>query len=113
MDLKDFVAETLVQIVTGVIEAQEQIESLGGKVSPKIMGSTTHGAQHGFLAAEGGATQLVQFDVALTATEGSGKKGGIGIVSSIVSLGGSAESKTENSSVSHLKFVVPVTLPNA
>ncbi|MBN4079150.1 hypothetical protein JYT26_00765 [Beggiatoa alba] len=98
MDLKDFITETLVQIVSGVSDAKEQVSLLGGKVSPKIRCSSTHAAQHGFLSTEEGAAQLVQFDVALTATEGSGKKGGIGIVSSIISLGGSAESNTENTS---------------
>lgn len=111
MDLKEFVSETIVQIISGVADAQKQSESLGAKVSPKLTGSSTHGVQLGFLSAEGGATQIVQFDVALTAKEGTGTKGGIGIVAGIVSLGSTGQSNEENASVSRVKFSVPVTLP--
>ena len=112
MDLKEFVSETIVQIVSGVVDAQQKTTELGAKVSPKLTGGANYGVQHGFLAAEGGATQVVQFDVALTAKEGTGTKGGIGIVAGIVSLGSSGQSNEENASVSRVKFSVPVTLPN-
>lgn len=111
MDLKEFITETIVQIVEGVVDAQDKTKESGARVSPKLTGGASLGAQHGFLGADGGATQVVQFDVALTAKEGTGTKGGIGIVSVIVSLGASGESHEENASVSRVKFSVPVTLP--
>lgn len=112
MDLKDFVSETLVQIVSGVVDAQARSEELGAKISPRLTGGANYAVQHGFLAAEGGATQVVQFDVALTVKEGTGTKGGIGIVAGVISLGSTGQTSEENSSVSRVKFGVPVTLPN-
>ncbi len=112
MDLKEFVSETIVQIVSGVVDAQEQTKAIGGRVSPRLTGGETHGSKHGFLPAEGGATQIVQFDVALTAKEGTGTKGGIGIVTGLVSLGSAGQSHEENASVSRVKFSVPLSLPN-
>ncbi|MEJ2440075.1 MAG: hypothetical protein P8Z72_10470 [Gammaproteobacteria bacterium] len=112
MDLKEFISETMIQIISGVVEAQEQEKTIGGTVSPRLTAGSEFGAQHGFLRAEGGAAQIVQFDVALTAKEGSGSKGGIGIVSGIVSLGTSGQSQEENASVSRVKFSVPLILPH-
>ncbi|MEJ2362409.1 MAG: hypothetical protein P8Z75_13490, partial [Gammaproteobacteria bacterium] len=112
VDLKEFISETMIQIISGVVEAQEQEKTIGGTVSPRLTAGSEFGAQHGFLRAEGGAAQIVQFDVALTAKEGSGTKGGIGIVSGIVSLGTSGQSQEENASVSRVKFSVPLILPH-
>ncbi|MBI1424058.1 MAG: hypothetical protein GC149_11370 [Gammaproteobacteria bacterium] len=112
MDLKEFISETMIQIISGVVEAQEQAKNIGGTVSPRLTAGSEFGAQHGFLRSEGGAAQIVQFDVALTAKEGSGTKGGIGIVSGIVSLGTSGQSQEENASVSRVKFSVPLILPH-
>ena len=112
MDLKEFVAETLTQIVGGVSEAQGRVTEMQAKVSPRLNGSPTHAVQHGYLSADGGAAQIVQFDVALTVKEGAGTKGGLGIVAGAVSLGTSGQSSSENSSVSRVKFSVPITLPN-
>ena len=55
---------------------------------------------------------VVSFDVALTATKETGTKGGIGVVAGIVSLGSAGQSSNENTSVSRVKFDVPVSLPN-
>lgn len=111
MDLRDFVAETLIQIADGVIQAQEKAAKIGARVNPKLIGGADHAAQHGFLAASGTPAQIVQFDVALTVKEGSGTKGGIGIFAGAVTLGSSGQSNAENSSVSRVKFSVPLSLP--
>jgi len=113
VDLKEFVSETLLQIVNGVADAQIQATTAGARVNPRLVGGQTHAAGLGFLASSHGPAQIVQFDVALTVKEGSGTKGGIGIVAGIVSLGSSGQSSAENSSISRVKFNVPLTLPEA
>lgn len=112
MDLREFISETLIQIVSGVAEAQEKSVAIGGKVSPKLRSGQTAFGAHGFLHTDGGTAQVVQFDVALTAKEGAGTKGGIGIVAGIVSLGSTGQSNTENASISRVKFGVPIILPS-
>ncbi|HEY6644111.1 hypothetical protein [Povalibacter sp.] len=113
MNLRDFISETLTQIIGGVTDAQKAAVEMGGKVSPKLSGSTNYASDHGFLSAQGGSAQVVRFDVALTVKEGTGTKGGIGIVAGIVSLGSTGQSNAESSSVSRVQFSVPVTLPSA
>jgi hypothetical protein len=54
---------------------------------------------------------MVSFDVALMAMEGTATKRGIGPVVGMVTLESTGQSKEESSSVSHVKFSVPVSLP--
>ena len=113
MDLQDFVSQTLVQIISGVKNAQIEAKNLGAEVSPHLSGNITELGKQGFLWASGSAAQIVQFDVALIVTEGTGTKGGIGVFSGAVNLGSTGQSKTETSSVSHVKFSIPLTLPES
>jgi hypothetical protein len=112
MDLKTFVAETLSEIAEGVAEAQKRCAALGARVNPNIRGNWP--ASHADIWADdtSAPAQLVYFDVALSATEGSGKKGGAGVtVASVFSAGRSAESQGERSASSRIKFYVPLVLP--
>ena len=112
MDLKDFVSETLVQIATGVKDAQAKVKELGGTVNPSLNCGHEVASKLGFLYTRDSAmAPVVQFDVALTVTEGTGTKGGIGVFAGAVNLGSSGQSNNEQSSVSHVKFSVPLTLP--
>ena len=115
MDLREFVKETLSQIVQGVKEAQALAASHGGEVSPDMSrqaGSTFSAS--GFVHGPNGTTvQFVAFDVALTVTEGTGTKGGIGVVTGMFNLGSAGESRAENSSLSRVKFGVPLSLPTS
>jgi len=114
MDLQDFVSETLLQIVNGVKDAQAKA-SEGAIISPKVNCGTDVGAQLGYLWSgsmrEGTFAQIVQFDVALTVTDSTEHKAGIGVFGGAVSLGASGKSAEGNNSVSRVKFSVPLVLP--
>ena len=111
MELKDFVSQTLTQIIEGVKESQIKASELGGIVSPCLTSNHSEMGKQGILSASGRAAQIVQFDVALTVVEGTGTKGGIGVFAGAINLGSSGESKAESTSVSRIKFSVPVVLP--
>lgn len=53
----------------------------------------------------------VEFDVAVTAEEAKGTKGGIGVFMGSVGLGAQGQSETKNTSLGRIKFSVPVSLP--
>lgn len=103
MDLKQFVKETLTQIIQGVSEAQGEASLSGGRVNPSFSGPGTD--QHGCLIG------FVEFDVAVSVSEGTGSKAGIGIFVGEVGLGAKGESTSASGSMSRIKFKVPVTLP--
>lgn len=113
MKLKDFVAETLKEIVDGVVEAQEHYKEKGGSVnSSRLAYRTSHGTQL-WDESTGQPAQMVDFDVAVTTTEGSETKGGIGVFVGSVGLGSQGKSDASNSSCSRIKFSVSVLLPRS
>lgn len=114
MDLKEFVAETLKQIFDGVTAAQEDVKSSGGKINPNVVPrnlakiSTPH-----MVVRDGKGTPAtnIDFDVALTITDSSGKKGKAGLSVWGQGAGMEGSSQTINSTVSRVKFSVNVALP--
>jgi hypothetical protein len=107
VDLKDFVSQTLTQIIEGVKAAQEAAKEHGAEVNPDTAG----GVGSHMTSMSGKNLRNVEFDVALTVAEGTGTKGGIGIVAGAFALGSSGQSTSQNSSVSRVQFSVPLALP--
>ena len=54
---------------------------------------------------------LVDFDVAVTTSEGAEGKAGAGLFVAGIGLGAKGGVTAENSAISRVKFQVPVTLP--
>ena len=101
MDLKEFTKQTLVQIVEGAKEANSIIKDLDAQVH-------TYN-DNGYVKSYPITT--VDFDVAITATESEGANGGAGLrVASLMNLGGGIESKTENQTVSRIKYTLSIVL---
>jgi hypothetical protein len=116
MELKDFISETLSQLIEGVIDAQNKVlrpGDTGGRVCPHVRNLPTEKASAGLYGRTNDNLPviLVDFDILLVAQEESGKKGGIGVVTGLVGLGAQRENR-ENSQTSHkIQFKIPVALP--
>ena len=82
---KRVVAETLAEIVNGVKEAQARTQDSGAIVSPQLRVNPDL-VKFGVFSASSYPAQMVEFDVAVTAMEGTGTKGGIGVVTGIYQL---------------------------
>jgi len=102
MKLQEFISETLKQIITGVKEAQEYANSLGGIINPPKKGPGSN-----FID----SAENVAFDVAVTSTEGSETKGGVGVFVAAFGLGAQGKTDMSSSSISRIKFSVSVFLP--
>ena len=100
MDLKEFVSETIKQVVDGIVEAQLYAEEKKAKVVPFIYKEVLEDIH------------TIDFDVAVTASKGSASKGGAGLFVGPVALGAKGESNTSDSSISRIKFKVPLELPS-
>ena len=59
------------------------------------------------------AVHTVEFDIAVTAVDGKETKGGIGIVVGAIGLGSQGRSEERNTSISRIKFKVPIAFPNS
>ena len=98
----DICSTTLAQLIQGVRDAQTSIKGHGGRIVPYGVGQSS---------ATGATVQNIEFDVAVTVTEGSEKKGGLGVSIASLSLGGTAQASSTNSSISRIKFSIPVAWP--
>jgi hypothetical protein len=114
MQLEEFIASTLAQIVRGVKRAQEEtIDDYGPWVSP--VGRKMPPLPDMALLPMGNNEQVylqnVGFDVAITASdkvEGD-TKGGVRVLG--VGLSGGASVENKNTSASRVQFNVPLVLP--
>jgi len=110
--LQDFVSETIKQIIDGVISAQEYAATKNSKVNQKELNfRTDQGEDKLWDPNTRSLIQQIYFDVAITTTEGTQTKGGIGIFVGPVGVGSQGQSDAQNQSSSRIKFKIPVTLP--
>ena len=111
MQLEEFLSEALQQLVRGITTAQTQAGALGASINP-VMDPLHAGPIDGFIRTGTGLViQVVKFDIAITATESTGTKGGVGVVTGMFNLGSAGNSQESSSAVSRMQFNVPVSLP--
>src|SRR5437667_10490301 len=99
LQLREFVAETIKQIIDGVATAQEYATGKKAIVNPLA---------ERFRNPE---PQLISFDVAVTAARGSKTQGGIAVFTGAFGLGSKGQSERSNEIVNRIQFSVPVSLP--
>jgi hypothetical protein len=108
MELKEFISRSLVDIIEGVTMAQAatlehakaggmgSIHPIGPAINPKMF------------SGDDSAVKIVDFDVAVTVTEGisSEVEGKAGI--SVIGLNAQLQQESSHSKVSRIKFQVPI-----
>lgn len=109
MELKEFVKETLVQIMEGVNEAQEVSDKYGAIVNPRKIENIQLSAR---INDEVHSVQNVEFEVGLTESKSDENKTGIGVLLSIVGIGTENKGSSALFSVSRIKFSIPIILPS-
>lgn len=103
MELRDFIAGTLVEIQTGVHAAILVTKGkVGGAINPSW-------ASEG--AVDSGLVEKVQFDIAVTVSEEKKGSGEAGIEVVGIKLGGGGGIANERTHVSRIQFSIPVVLP--
>jgi hypothetical protein len=104
MELKNFIKETLKDIIVGIQEAQREIE--GGIIVPTVNESNYGNVQTGFTS-----YQKIDFEVTVNAVEQEGSEAKLSIVAAVI--GGHVKGDNSNSSghAAKLKFSIPIKLP--
>jgi len=108
MQLDDFVATSLEQIVNGVTRAQAAVEGSGARINCQV-----ETAALGRIDRKSGtAIQEIEFDIAVTASEGGKSGSGLKVaVPGMISVGMGSESDKQHSALSRVKFAIPVVFP--
>jgi hypothetical protein len=110
MELKEFIEETILQIVEGVKSAQDKTKGTGTKINPD--GIFLNIATEQNLRGERGEhVSVINYEIAITETKGKGGKAGIGVFFGNIGIGAEEKTDTKNMSVNSIKFSIPVILP--
>jgi len=113
VELKEFVAESLKQIIDGVQTAQAYAEQKNATVNPSGLYETQghYEVNNEEPNSNFPIAQFIEFDVAVTVTEGKEAKAGIGIFAAAIGAGTQAKVEDANMMLSRIKFSVPILLP--
>ncbi|HOD81286.1 MAG TPA: hypothetical protein PKG77_07665 [Phycisphaerae bacterium] len=111
MNLQDFVSESLKQIVAGIKDAQESLKDRA--INPGVAPLWREGLSKHYAIVNERILEAVQFDVAVTVTDQESNKKGIAVFAGWFGAGGQKEAGQANTSVSRIKFSVPVSYPAA
>lgn len=101
MELEEFISKTLVGIYKGVKDANKVIGDAGSGSYFNIEASSWHKDR---------SDGYIKFDVAVTATNSSGAKGGAGIRVWSIGIGGEKETTASDQVVSRIKFGIAPSL---
>lgn len=110
MELKDFIKETLIQIATGISEAQEELQETDCAINPREIKSKER--DYAIMKNTRYNIQTIDFEIALSESSSSENKGGIGVALGAVGLAGGKTSNNENISNTKIAFSIPVVLPH-
>ena len=110
MNLQEFIAETLRQIITGVASAQEHAKTSGAyiNVPTTIFFGNTYKINPDSLP----EPRIIEFDIAVTTSEAKDIQGGMGIFVASLGLGYKAKKNIIDSEISRIKFSIPIILPS-
>lgn len=113
MELKEFVSETLLSIITGVNDAQEKARELGAFVNPGGLSRNTSNVTDNSLwdNSTNNYAQPVKFDVAITAEDSAQAGAKVKVLSGIFGGDVGGEKGSKNVIASRIQFAVPVLLP--
>lgn len=111
MQLKDFVSTVLTELVNGICSAQDECLRNGGIVNPPNLVATNKNSASLFDQHSGRLVQVIDFEVALTTKESSGKKAGVGVFVTVFGLGAQGTSKESTSEVGRVRFSIPIMFP--
>lgn len=110
IDLKEFVHQTILDVLKGIAEAQRDAE-VGARVAPALADKAVVDPSFGVGWHDDAMWSVMKFDVAITvqkSTEtGGGAKGSVKIAVVEASLGADGKNSRKNETISRIQFAVP------
>ncbi len=111
MNLREFVKETLKQLIEGVVDAQAFAKESGAVVVPPVSATSVPGGAPMRPRASGGFVFDIDFDVAVMTAESGETKGGAGLFVGWLGAGARHTAGATGETANRVKFTVPVVLP--
>ena len=110
MELRDFISETLIQIVQGINDAQEALKDTDCAINPRDI--VFEYRSYVNLKNKLHIVHDIDFNIALTNTSNSEDKTGIGVMLGSFGIGNNKTSSGGNTSNTNISFSVPVVFPS-
>jgi hypothetical protein len=116
MELQEFIKESLVQIATGITDANKELTLIGGCVNPSglrpsVEGVNAYGSMNKENRYKSAVVEVVRFDVAVVAGTESGAEGGLRVGCANLGVGGELNQTNSETSESRLTFKIPMVYP--
>lgn len=113
MELKDFVSQTCKQIIDGVVSAQEYANKKGAVINPMglVLENGSSRVEQNYRDAAYLDPQTIDFDIAVTTSEGGEAKAGIGVFVGPIGVGTQGRIEEGNMKVNQIKFSIPIVFP--
>jgi hypothetical protein len=114
MDLKKFITQSLVEIMTGLKDAQDQLRGSHARICPTLSDAITPGGQQTLIgrSTKGQAIALVEYDIAVEASNEAGGGGEIKVLGGLIGAGVEGKKSKAEKIASRIKFSVPVAYPD-
>jgi hypothetical protein len=117
VELKDFVRDSIVQIVAGARAAADEVAEHGAVVNPRPARVLPDANYYRFKEQGAGEStpyaeiENIEFDVAVTAMKQEGERASVGVVAAVIGAGLSSQSDHSNQTTSRIRFRIPLGLP--
>jgi hypothetical protein len=114
MELKEFISESLSQIIDGIIDAQAYAKEKDATINPDglyyLDGGKTLMANRA-AASLPFVPQIIEFDVVVTVSESEKAKASLGVLTGVLGFGTQAQMESGSIAANRIKFSVPVIFP--
>src|SRR5271163_4426416 len=110
VSLKEFVAQTLRDILGAVTEVQKDGD-IGKNIAPWGIGAIEYPSDSGAVRKGPFTATVIRFDVAVTAELSDSAKGGGGLKVAVFNLGVHGEIGSKNVTNNRIQFSIPINLP--
>lgn len=112
MKLDKYVEETIKQVISGIAAAKEYGDRNNAQVNPASAAFQSQNSTVIYCSKTGVPIQEIEFDVAVSVSEGNSTTDAPEITVGSSALSGSEKTtETTNSSTNRIKFTIPVLLP--
>jgi hypothetical protein len=110
VSLKDFISQTLRDILGAITEVQED-EKIGKYIAPWGIGAIEYPADSGAIRKGPFTATVIKFDVGVTAELTDAAKAGGGLKVAVFNLGVHGEMGSKDSATNRIQFSIPINIP--
>ena len=104
MELRNFIKETLKDVLGGIHDAQKETDY--GEIIPSLNEQNWEGLETGLTS-----FQTIDFEVSVNAVEQEGSEAKLNVVAAVINGGIKGDSSSTSGHTAKLKFKIPVRLP--